>query len=109
MAAMPFVKVLRAGFHGGLMGPWLGFAAWHSSCAPSVHAQRNGVGFRASLHVGCLMRLRKFALEGGNFFGVIELDHMDGFLGVSRMQRGHDQRLGVPLDHQIWVANQLDG
>jgi hypothetical protein len=103
------VEVLHAVFHGALVGADLVLAALEQRQAAGVHALADLVVLDAGLHVGGLLGLDELALEGGDFLGVVELDEVHRPGGADREQRGDDQHVRIPLDHDVRVVGQPDG
>src|ERR1700761_3650888 len=84
--AVPLVELLHAVFHRALVGAALVLAAGHERAAAGVHSLGDLVVLDAGLHVGGLLRLDELALEGDDFLGVEELDHVERLLRADRMQ-----------------------
>jgi len=74
-----------------------------------VHALADLVVLDAGFHVGGLLGLDEFALEGCDVLRVVELHHVERLAGADRMQRGDGQHMRVPLDHDVRVVGQPDG
>jgi hypothetical protein len=74
--------MLHAVFHRALVRPagFVDATAHQGFLAPGVHAQRDLVVFDAGFHVGGLLGLDELAFEGRDFFGIVELDHVECFL-----------------------------
>ena len=101
--------MLHAVFHRALVGPDLVVAALQQGAPAGVHALGNLVIFQAGFHVGGLLCLDKFALEGGNFFRVIKLDLVQRLVHPHGVQGGDREHVGVPLHHDVRVIGEPDG
>src|SRR3546814_5867942 len=62
------------------------YAALHQCTPPRVHAFADLVILVRGFHIGGALCLDELALEGHDFLGVIELDHIHSFLGPDRME-----------------------
>ena len=86
---------------GDWYGPDLVVAALEQRAAAGVHAQRDLVVLGAGFPVRGLLGLDELALERGDVLGVVELDDVERLLRPLREQRGDDQHVRIPLDHDV--------
>ena len=102
------MEVLHAVFHGALVGADLVVAALIQGPAAGVHALADLVVLDAGLHVGGLLRLHEFGLEGRDLFGVVELDHVQRPVHRQRVQGRDREHVRIPLHHDVGVVGQPD-
>ena len=59
-------------------------------------------------HIRGLLGGNELGLEQRNVLGVVELDDVERLVDVLRDQRGHDQHVRIPLDHDVRIVGQPD-